>query len=63
VQIFNDAAVMSFGESGRGRCKVGKGKVSLGDFGDMFEFSIFDFHSKSTIFGNEIINSGIYCKK
>lgn len=26
-------------------------RESLGDLGDMFEFSIFDFQAKSTIFG------------
>lgn len=49
VQSVDEAVVISFGVSGRGRWKVGKGKESLGDLGDMFEFGIFDFHSKSTI--------------
>lgn len=49
VQRVDEAVVMSVVVSGRGRWKVGKGKDSLGDLGDMFEFNIFDFHSKSTI--------------
>lgn len=47
MQSVDEAVVMSFGVSGRGRWKVGK--ESFGDLGAMFEFSIFDFHSKSTI--------------
>lgn len=38
VQSVDEAVVMSFVVSGRGRWKVGKGKESFGDLGAMFEF-------------------------
>lgn len=58
MQTVDDAVEMSFWESGRGRCKVGK--ESLGDLGDRFEFSMFDFHSKSSMFGKWIDEKGDY---